>query len=331
MTRNSHAFASLAAVFGWLSVATTVGAVERQVADRIAAVIEDEIITVRELEQKAGPYLAKLDEIQEPAQRSAKRSEILRRVLDIEIGERIVNAEIERSKDRLGVDDKDVDRAIQEVMSSNNLTEEQLQAALYAQGVAWSEYRQKLRAQIERARLIQFQVQGKIQLRDEDVRRRCHERQAGGAVELKVCAAHILRVIPDAAEAAVTDRLFARMSQLQAELVQGADFSAYALKHSDDKGAPDGDLGCFGRGEMVAPFEQAAYALQVGQVSPVVKTSFGLHIIKVYDRRAASTASCDSDQMLEAFRNEIYQEEMERHMNAWLGELRRTAFVEVRI
>ncbi len=304
---------------------------KRETVDRIAAVIENEIITLRELESKAEPYLGKLSEVAEPAARAKRRDEILRQVLDIEIDDRIVKAEIQRSRDRLGVTDKDVERAVEEVLRLNNLTEDQLQAALYSQGVTWSEYRERLRAQIERARLIQFQVQGKVAVKESDVTRRCEERQRAGTRELRVCAAHILRVIPAGATPEAVEQLRARMSELQAELASGADFAAFALQHSDDKNAPDGDIGCFARGEMVEPFEAAAFALRVGEVSPVVRTPFGFHIIKVTDRRAAATTGCSDEAVLERFRNEIFQEEMEQQMKLWLRGLRGKAFVDIRL
>jgi len=300
------------------------------VVDKIAAVIEGDIITVNELNAKAEPYMAKVTEIQDPQAREAQRLEVLHRVLDIEIGERIVNAELERSRDKLGVTDADVDRAIQEVEKLNNLTEEQLQAALYAQGIAWTEYRKKLKAQIERTRLIQFQVQGKVQIKDADVLRRCEERQRSSATDLRLCASHVLIAVPPKATTEEVEQIRARVSKLQAELSAGADFAAYALKYSDDKNAPDGDLGCFGKGEMVEEFEKVAFGLKVGEISPVVRTEFGFHIIKLSDRRAPSGGSCQDEELLSTFKNELYQEELDRQMTVWLADLRRKRFVEVR-
>lgn len=303
---------------------------ERVVVDRIAAVIESDIITMRELEAKAEPFMAKLSDVPE-ADRETRRREILREVLDIEIDDRIVKAEIERSKDRLGVTEKEIDKAIDEVLRMNNLTEDQLQAALYTQGITWSEYRDRLRTQIERARLIQFQVQGKVQLKDSDAKRRCEERSSSGAKGIQVCASHILKQIPKGADAKTIEEIRTRLGELQAELASGADFAAFALKHSDDKAAPDGDIGCFGRGEMVEPFEKAAFALEIGGVSSVVRSPFGFHIIKVTDRRRpATTSQCDDETVLNTFRNELYQEQLDVQMKAWLRELRGRAFVDIR-
>ncbi len=304
---------------------------DRDVVDRIAAVIEDEIITVRELEGKAAPFMEKLQEVADPAEREKRRREILQQVLDIEIGERIVNAEIERNKERLGVNEQDIDKTVQDVMRHNRLTREQLEANLYTQGLTWTEFRDKLRSQLQRKRLIEFLVQAKVQLKDSDVKRRCEERQHSSQQGLRVCASHVLRKVPANAGAEEVAKLRGRMSQLQAELAAGADFAAYALKHSDDTVAPGGDLGCFGRGEMVREFEETAYQLEVGAVSQVIRTEFGFHVIKVTDRQQAAGADCNDEAVLGSFRNEIYQEEMDRQMNAWLADLRRKAFVDVRL
>lgn len=300
--------------------------------NRIACVIEDEVITIRELEKKAQPYMSQLEGVTDADEREKKRAGILKQVLNLEIDERIVSHELVGNKDKLGVTEQDVDRAVQEVLRMNNIGEDQLQAALYSQGMTWSEYRKKLRDQIERARLVQFKVQGRVQVKEAEVLRRCEERGRIGD-DKKVCAMHVLLRIPDGAGAAETERLFAKATQLQVELAHGADFKAYANEFSDDKASPDGKV-CFARGEMVEEFEKATFALKSGEVSSVVKTPFGFHIIKLAGKDAAAAddakPTCAGD-ALAPFRNEIYQEEMERQMSAWMQELRSKAFIDVRI
>lgn len=302
----------------------------RTLIDRVAAVIESEALTLREVEKKAEPYFEQLERISDPAVRAARRQEILRQVLDIEIGDRLVAREIEGNKDKLGVTEQDIDRAVDEVMRINRISRDQLQQALYGQGMTWSEYRNTLRAQIERARLVQFKLQGRVQIKDADVKQRCLQR-AGGTLGTQVCASHILFATTPGMQADAVEDLRLRASKIQAELAAGADFAAYALKYSADTGTPDGALGCFGKGEMVDTFERAAFATAVGDVSPVVRTEFGFHIIKVTDRRQASSGSCSSAEDLAPFRNELYQEEMDAQMKLWIQELRRKAFVEVRL
>ena len=122
----------IATLLGTVSVAT-VATARPQVVDRIAAVIDNEIITLRELEEKAGPFMGQLESIEDDKARKKKRREILEKVLDIEIGERIVGKELEANRERLGVTPADIDRAIEEVLRINNMTRDRLQAALYGQ------------------------------------------------------------------------------------------------------------------------------------------------------------------------------------------------------
>ncbi|HYW09678.1 MAG TPA: peptidylprolyl isomerase, partial [Longimicrobium sp.] len=102
----------------------------------------------------------------------------------------------------------------------------------------------------------------------------------------QVRARHILlKVAADAAQPA-RDAIKQRAEQLQAQAAGGADFAALARQHSEDTSKEQGgDLGFFGKGQMVAPFEQAAFALQPGQVSRVVESPFGYHVIKVEERK----------------------------------------------
>ncbi|MBI4544638.1 MAG: peptidylprolyl isomerase [Gemmatimonadetes bacterium] len=105
--------------------------------------------------------------------------------------------------------------------------------------------------------------------------------------DLQVRARHILLRLPADATPAQRDSVMALAEELRQRAAAGADFAALAREYSQDPGSAqqDGDLGFFGRGQMVAPFEEAAFALGVGAVSQVVESPFGLHVIKVEERK----------------------------------------------
>jgi parvulin-like peptidyl-prolyl isomerase len=107
------------------------------------------------------------------------------------------------------------------------------------------------------------------------------------APEVEVRARHILLGLPLQATQAQRDSVRARLEEIRGRIVGGAAFDAMARQFSQDPGSASsgGDLGYFARGDMVAPFEEAALALQPGQVSEVVQTPMGLHLIRVEDRR----------------------------------------------
>lgn len=143
--------------------------------------------------------------------------------------------------------------------------------------------------------LVKRQVEGELvfQLRerviqvdtilpDEELRIWYEAELPGG----RIGARHILLQFPDGASEAQVDSVRALASSLRSRILAGEDFEEMARQYSQDAGtgANGGDLGTFGKNEMVPPFEAAAFALEVGELSEVVETTFGLHLIRVYER-----------------------------------------------
>lgn len=100
-------------------------------------------------------------------------------------------------------------------------------------------------------------------------------------------ASHIMMTYPSQATAAERDSVRTRLTELRAQLDGGASFADFARRFSQDRGSAEagGDIGTFGPGEMVRPFEQAVMALEPGEISEVVETPMGLHIIRLDERR----------------------------------------------
>ena len=134
----------------------------------------------------------------------------------------------------------------------------------------------------------------------------------------EIKASHILiTTLNDMGEQLTEEETAKKESDAQdilARIKQGEDFEALAKEYSDDKASASngGDLGYFAKGVMVPEFEEAAFKLEKGQVSDVVKSSFGYHIIKVDDKREEITSYEDEkENILGAIRYEIYNEKME--------------------
>jgi peptidyl-prolyl cis-trans isomerase C len=107
----------------------------------------------------------------------------------------------------------------------------------------------------------------------------------------RVRASHILVSLGDNANAVDKEQARTRAADLLKQVKEGKDFAALARQYSEDQGsAPGGgDLGFFQRGQMVGPFDQAAFSLQPGQTSELVETNFGFHIIRVAEKQPART------------------------------------------
>ncbi len=144
----------------------------------------------------------------------------------------------------------------------------------------------------------------------------------------KVKASHILiKLKPDASEAEKAEAM-KKIKKIQEQLKKGEDFAEVAKKSSEGPTASrGGDLGYFGRGQMVGPFEEAAFSLEPGKVSDVVTTQFGYHLIKVADKKPGSTVPFDT--VKPRIEQYLKQEEVQKELKKYVDNLRKDAKVEV--
>ncbi len=149
-------------------------------------------------------------------------------------------------------------------------------------------YRIGEKRKVKYALLAVDKVRESVQVPDADVEAFYNQNKAQYTTEGRVRASHILLKTEGKDEAAVRAQAEALLAQAKAP---GADFAALAKANSEDEGSAvnGGDLNYFGRGQMVPEFEQAAFTLKPGQVSDLVKTTFGFHIIKVVDSQAETS------------------------------------------
>lgn len=144
----------------------------------------------------------------------------------------------------------------------------------------------------------------------------------------QVQASHILIMVEPEADEAARDEAAARMAVIQDRLAAGEDFAALAGEVSEcPSSAQGGDLGFFGRGAMVPEFEMAAFALQVGQVSDVVESSFGLHLIKLTDRQ--ESVKMGYPEVAEDIKLYLAEQKAQELVMAFLEEKRAAAKVEI--
>jgi parvulin-like peptidyl-prolyl isomerase len=141
-----------------------------------------------------------------------------------------------------------------------------------------------------------------------------------------VSATHVLIGVKDRSEAQAKELA----EQVRQRLVKGESMEELVTKYSDDIGSKNrgGALGMFGRGAMVKEFEEAAFALtKDGEISPVVKTQFGYHVIRLTSKQAAKQQSFD--EVKDVLISEITQESLERFRDAYITEIRSDSSIRV--
>lgn len=144
----------------------------------------------------------------------------------------------------------------------------------------------------------------------------------------EVKASHVLIKVGDKAVAEEKQKAKEKIEALRARAMSGEDFAKLAKENSEDASAPNGgDLGYFKKGDMVKPFEDAAFGLEKDQISPVVETQFGYHVIKVTDKKAAHTLTYEEvSKDIEKF---LLNKHKRDEINKTTESLRKNAKIEI--
>lgn len=252
------------------------------------------------------------------------RQQMKRQVLDVLIGRELLWQDAKAAG--VEVSDDEVAQTLDR-LSRRFGSAAEFESKLREGGWTRETYAEELKHRLSVHRLVNEHLSKSIDITDDEVeafyRQNLDSFQRPGEVR----ARHILlQLAPDAPQSE-EDAVLARIDGLQAQLASGTDFAELAKTASEGpSGASGGDLGFFGPGRMVPPFEKAAFALQPGQVSGPVRTRFGYHLIKVEERRGGDPAPLD--EVSDAIRQRLYGMEQQRIAQDHADALRESADIE---
>lgn len=269
-------------------LAAGVHAETAQQADFIVAVVNSEPITNSEVRTALQRVT---NEIAQQRQTAPPMDELRRRVLERLINER---AQLQVAADAgIRVDESIIDQSEQAVARQNQVDVAELRARVQKDGITVSQFRKQLRDQVLLARLHEQQVEGRIRISDTDIDRALAEQQGGATDPLaqEVNLAHFLVSVPDKATAEQVAALSAQAQKVLARIRAGEDFSALVQELSSADRTNGGQLGLRRADRYPPAFLTATQNLAVGQVSDIVRTGAGFHILKVVERKAPAAPS----------------------------------------
>ena len=210
--------------------------------------------------------------------------------------------EMEADKKKIKITDKEIEQEIAALAESYG-GEENFRQQLEDSGSDMDEMEKQVKQYLQTVKL----VEPRITITDEEISNYFKENKDSFAQEEQVEASHILVDKKSEAE------------KIAKQLKDGGDFAELAKKYSTDTSAEEGGkLGFFGRGEMVAEFEKAAFALKKGEISEIVKSEHGYHIIKVTDKKAAKKANLEDSRA--EIEKTLKNERIQTEYTAWMTE-----------
>jgi peptidyl-prolyl cis-trans isomerase SurA len=296
-----------------------------EVCNRVVAVVNNDVITLYELniriKEMTGSAPEELMQKNETMFRDAQR-----KILELLIDEKIAQAKIKELG--IKVADRQVDNFLEKVKRDNQWTQEDLVAGLEKEGLSYEKYRERVRRDIERAQLIEYEVRSKIIIRDEVIQKYYEDHRGTFGVAEKVQLAGIFLMRKNMKSEEEMRELYKKAQDLSAKLKAGADFSQMAANYSEGPGANQGgDLGQFTVDHLEAGLKSVVEALPEGGISDPLVRPNGIQIIKVVKKQTGKLRSLE--EMKEAIYGILYQEEVNRRYQAWIKELRDSAYTRV--
>ena len=209
----------------------------------------------------------------------------------------LVSAELlYQASQKAGIGDlsKDVDSQLENIKKGFG-SDQEFQKVLKERGIEVKDLKEDIKKGVSINAYLEKEVFSKLSPVTEDEKKQEYEANKDKlSVPDEVKASHILIKVGEKATPEEKQKAKEKIEALRTRAMSGEDFAKLAKENSEDGSAPNGgDLGYFRKGQMVKPFEDTAFGLEKDQISPVVETQFGYHVIKVTDKKSAHTLTYD--------------------------------------
>jgi len=296
-----------------------------EITNRVVATVNSDIITLYELnrtiEQVTGLSVSNL-RLQDEGRFYQIRGAVLNNLINKKVTEQQIR------KLGIKVTERDIDEAIERVKGENRITQEELLSSLRFEGITLKEYKERMKMEIERARLVDYEVKSKIVVTEEDVRNyyQNHVKQFSEAHKVKL--ARVLLKMANQADKAELAKTKDLGEKILRKLEGGSDFSDMAKAYSQGPAGPEG--GCLGW----IPFDQLDPSLKkrIAKLSPgeyteVHECRYGVQIVQLIEERKGGMKPFE--EVRDAIYSKIYKGKVEGKYADWLSKLREQAFIKV--
>lgn len=295
--------------------------------ERVVAVVNEEVITLTELQEERQAAAARLVATGED-RGLADPAAPERRILEELVERRLLLQQV--SREGIRVEAAEVSAGIEDLKSRNGLADDAaLEAALRREGLTLPQFRRRLQDQMAIGKLLARRVRGSVILTDEELetyyRTHLPEFTSPPQVQLR----HLLIAVPKGGDPEGEAAAASRTAEALAALMGGAPFAAVAARFSDGAtAAQGGELGVLRHGELAPELERVAFALLPGQMSAPIRTAAGYNILLV---EAQETPVVSFPQARDKIRDRLFQQKAQKRYQDYLAELRQKAYVEIKL
>jgi peptidyl-prolyl cis-trans isomerase SurA len=331
MTRHLS-FKMIIQQFMWISIwivgiAGGTPAVGDEIVERIVAVVNDDIITYLEVQKEMSPYEAQIKAVgYDPEKEQQMLYRVRNDVVNKLVDEKITDQEIKRHK--ITVNDEDIDNNIEQIKESKSWTDEDFRKALEREGMTIESYREKLKSQALRARLLNTAVKANIVITKEDVAAYYASNIEKYQGELTY---HLRNIIMRVSEVAGTDgkrAVLEKMENVHTELAKGAPFESLARQYSESVLAKNGgDLGVLAYKDFSPQLKEALTGLSKGEYTAVLDTDQGYQIF--YIENMLKENEMPLEEVYSQIESTLFKELSEKAFVDWIETLREASHIKI--
>jgi peptidyl-prolyl cis-trans isomerase SurA len=297
-----------------------------EVVDRIVAVVNDDIILLSELDESFKPYADRIMALGYSLDEERRtlfniREEILNQLID----QKLTDQEIKRSK--ITVSDNEIDKAIERLKEANLFTDEELREMLKAEGLTMEEYRKRIKDQILRAKLVNFEIKSKIVITKEDIESyyKSHSDKYSKIKEYRL--SNIIMKVPSFASEEEKLGVLEKMEMALTELKAGKPFDITAGAYSESSYvSDDGGLGLFKLKELSPRIQKAIKDMKAGEFTPVLDTDQGYQIF--YIQEIVNAQGKSLEEASPEIEDILYKEIVDKKFSSWIDELRKRSHIK---
>jgi parvulin-like peptidyl-prolyl isomerase len=325
--RRSEKMKKFPLLFGFFLFLCGPISLSEAVVDRVVAVVNQEIITLSEVEKWIDPLRQEMA-TDDRLEKRERTETLYRQVLERLIEEKLIDQEVKKSG--VKIPSKEIDAALEEIKRRNAATQEDFEKALTIEGLTLETYKKQIEKGLQRQKLISWSVKVESKPGEKELREFYEKNLGRYRTNETYRAGHILFTIPKGAVPDEIGDIRKKAQNVLEKIKGGADFEEMALLYSQDASAKNrGDLGYFKKGELFPAFEKEALRLKVGQVSGLLRTEFGFHIIKLLDRKGMEPLPFE--EVKDKVKADYYEAEIEKAFRQFLSTLKEKSVIEIKL
>ena len=309
---------------GFFMIADAQGA---KVVDRIVAVVNDDIILLSELDESFKSYADRIMAHGYSLEEERRtlfnvREEILNQLID----QKLTDQQIKRSK--ITVSDNEIDNSIERLKEANFFTDEELRGMLDAEGLTMEEYRKRIKDQILRAKLVNFEIKSKIVITKEDIESYYKSHSDKYSEIKKYRLSNIIMKVPSFASEEEKLGVLEKMEMVLAKLKTGEPFSEIANSYSESSFFSDaGGLGLFEIKELSPRIQEAIKDMKAGEFTPVLDTDQGYQIF--YIQEIVNVPGKSLEEASPEIEDILYKEIVDKKFLSWIDKLREMSHIKI--